>query len=46
MELTTAERQDDYIGYSRKKNISTFLKEPGRNRIRIRSFITSVKKYL
>jgi len=47
MELTRAERQVDYIGYSRNKNWSTFLKEPSSDRIRIRLllFIRTVKKY-
>jgi len=35
MELTRAEREVDYIGYSRNKNWSTFLNQSSRNRIRI-----------
>ena len=43
MERTRAERRVDYVGCSRKKYWSTFLKETRRNRIRIRLFIETVK---
>ena len=46
IKLATAERQMDYIGDSRNKNISTFLKEQCRNRVRIRLLIRTVKKYI
>jgi len=46
MEMTWGEWQIDDVGYGRNKDRSTYLKKPGRNRIRVRLFVKTVEKNL
>jgi len=44
MEMTSGEWQIDDVGYGRSKDRSTYLKKPGRNRIRVRLFVRTVEE--